>query len=571
MFGKLKRLISRSKRRDYSDIDPDSIFMDSKNLPEFNTYQFEGRLEKSISPKAFYSFGAVCILVAAIFLFKIGSLQIVYGQIYKERSENNKLKQILLFAPRGSILSRNGQKLAWNEKSSEESDEAFPLRKYTNTEGFGDLIGFVKYPAKDKTGFYYEENFSPKDGVELLMDDKLSGANGLKFIETSVDGGIVSQSTVKPPKAGEDIKLSVDERIQEKLYGAIKDLAGSVGFQGGASVIMDVDSGEILAMTSYPEYSPEIMTEGDNEEKIKSYSENPNNPFLDRAISGLYTPGSIVKPFMAFAALEEGVITPEKQIVSTGKLVVPNPYNPDQPSIFKDWKAHGAVDMRRAIAVSSDVYFYEIGGGFGSQKGLGIDNIKKYLLKFGFTQKTGFDSDKEATGLVPDPKWKAETFNGDIWRVGDTYNTAIGQYGVQITPIQAVRAVAAIANGGKLVTPSIIFTSTSTVASGITVGGSPANYEVVREGMRASVAEGGTAAGLNTNAVHIAGKTGTAELGARKQFVNSWVIGFFPYEHPKYAFVTVMERGPVTNLLGGTYVMRQLFDWMAVNTPEYFK
>jgi len=227
--------------------------------------------------------------------------------------------------------------------------------------------------------------------------------------------------------------------------------------------------------------------------------------------------------------------------------------------------------MRKAIAVSSDVYFYEIGGGFGSQPGLGIDRIKKYLEMFGLTKQTGLDPEKEATGVIPDPAWKAKNFNGEIWRIGDTYNTAIGQYGVQVTPIQMVVGVAALANGGKLVTPSILFTSTSTVASGVQIKGDPQNLQVVREGMRQGVAEGGTAAGLNTSAVDVAGKTGTAELGTRKQFVNSWVMGFFPYEKPKYAFVVVMEKGPVHNLLGGTYVMRQLLDWMAINTPEYLK
>jgi penicillin-binding protein 2 len=193
------------------------------------------------------------------------------------------------------------------------------------------------------------------------------------------------------------------------------------------------------------------------------------------------------------------------------------------------------------------------------------------LESFGFTKKTGFDTQKEASGIIPDPKWKEENFNGEIWRIGDTYNTAIGQYGVQITPIQAVVAVSAIANGGTLMTPSILFTSTSTVAKGAKVPIDPGNFQIVREGMRASVAEGGTAAGLNTSNVNVAGKTGTAELGTRKQFVNSWVIGFFPYENPKYAFAVVMEKGPATNLLGGTYVMRTLLDWMAVNTPEYLR
>lgn len=190
---------------------------------------------------------------------------------------------------------------------------------------------------------------------------------------------------------------------------------------------------------------------------------------------------------------------------------------------------------------------------------------------FGLTKKTGLDPAKEASGVIPDPAWKAKNFDGEIWRVGDTYNTAIGQYGVQVTPIQMAVAVSALANGGKLVTPSLLFTATSTVASGMQIKGDPKNFQVVREGMREGVADGGTAAGLNTNAVEVAGKTGTAELGTRKQFVNSWVMGFFPYQKPKYAFVVVMEKGPVHNLLGGTYVMRQLLDWMAVNTPEYLK
>ncbi len=573
MFGTWRRILNKWKKKNYRDIDPDLIFLDSKNLPEFDLNQFEGRLEKPISAKAFFWFGAVCIAVVAIFLFKAGSLQIINGSEYRERSENNKLKQILIIAPRGMIYSRDGQQLAWNQKSDDKlpGEEEFPLRKYIATEGFGNLLGFVKYPAKDKSGFYYEEEFLPKDGAELYLNEILSGRNGLEFVETSVDGEVVSQSIVEPSHYGENATLAIDSRVQEKFYKTIRELAASVGFQGGAGIIMDVHSGEILSMATFPEYNSEIMTAGEDAEKIKSYFKNPSNPFLNRVISGLYTPGSIVKPFLAFAALQEKIITPEKEIVSTGKLVVPNPYNPDSPSIFKDWKAHGAVDMRRAIAVSSDVYFYEIGGGFGNQKGLGIDRIKSYLEDFGFTKKTGFDTAREETGIIPSPDWKAKTFNGEVWRLGDTYNTAIGQYGTQVTPIQVVVATASLANGGYLISPSILFTSTSTVVSGEKIEGQPENFQVVREGMRASVSEGGTAAGLNMGAVEIAGKTGTAELGSRKQFVNSWVIGFFPYENPKYAFATVMERGLATNLTGATYVMRQLFDWMAVNTPEYFE
>ncbi|MEK7635011.1 MAG: penicillin-binding transpeptidase domain-containing protein [Patescibacteria group bacterium] len=562
------RMLNKWSRKNSGNIDPDEIFMDSKNLPDFDMYQFEGRLEKPISAKVFPILGAVCTLVTIVFLVKFVSLQIVHGASYKDRSENNKLKQILLVAPRGAIYSRDGKELAWNDKQNDESD--FPLRRYTDTLGFSNLLGFIKYPAKDKSGFYYEEEFLPKDGTELYLNEILSGRNGSELIETSAGGSVVSQSVVEPLKNGEDAVLSVDARVQNKLYEIISDLAASSGFQGGAGIIMDVQSGEILSIVSFPEYNSEVMTEGKDVEKIEGYYKDARNPFLDRVISGLYTPGSIVKPFLAFAALEENIISPEKEIVSTGQLVLPNPYDPENPSIFKDWKAHGAVDMRRAIAVSSDVYFYEIGGGFENQKGLGIANIKKYLEKFGFTKKTGFDNQKEETGTIPDPAWKAKTFDGEIWRVGNTYHTAIGQYGTQITPIQAVVATAAMANSGKLLTPSILFTSTSTVASGTQIKGAEEHFQVAREGMRMSATEG-AASGLNTNAVKVAGKTGTAELGSRKQFVNSWVIGFWPYENPKYAFTIVMEKGPVKNLIGGTFVMRTLFDWMAVNTPEYLK
>ena len=157
---------------------------------------------------------------------------------------------------------------------------------------------------------------------------------------------------------------------------------------------------------------------------------------------------------------------------------------------------------------------------------------------------------------------------GAPWLLGDTYHTVIGQYGMQITPIQAVRAVAGIATDGMLVTPTLLASSTPGAETKINV---PAeHFTVVKEGMRLAVLEG-TAKGLNAYDVHVAGKTGTAELGAQKQFVNSWVMGFFPYENPRYAFAVVMEKGPASNLTGATYVMRQVLDWMARERPEYLK
>ena len=153
--------------------------------------------------------------------------------------------------------------------------------------------------------------------------------------------------------------------------------------------MMDIHTGEIWSMASYPEYSSQVLSDGAPREKISFYTNNKDKPFLNRVVSGLYPPGSTVKPYLALAALNERVIEPETQILSTGSISIPNPYFPDKESVFVDWKAHGLVDMREAIAVSSNVYFYEIGGGYEEQKGLGIKNIEKYMRIFGFGEKTG--------------------------------------------------------------------------------------------------------------------------------------------------------------------------------------
>ncbi len=245
---------------------------------------------------------------------------------------------------------------------------------------------------------------------------------------------------------------------------------------------------------------------------------------------------------------------------------MPNPYDPAHPSIFKDWKALGAMDVRGAIAYSSDVYFYTVGGGFGGQKGLGIERLAYWFRLFGYTTPTGIELSREATGFVPTPAWKEETLDED-WRIGDTYHTAIGQYAMQITPLEAVRSIAAIANGGKLVKPTIL---AGQAPQGESIAVSQDALQIVREGMRKGATEG-TSVGLNDlSFVHLAGKTGTAQLGFHNEYYNSWAVGFFPYEHPKYAYAVVMERGPAGNAVGGIYVMHQFLSALHASAPEYF-
>ncbi|MCX6712303.1 MAG: penicillin-binding transpeptidase domain-containing protein [Candidatus Vogelbacteria bacterium] len=321
-------------------------------------------------------------------------------------------------------------------------------------------------------------------------------------------------------------------------------------------------------MVSYPDFDPNIISAGQDVKVIKQYFSDKNNIMLNRAISGLYAPGSIFKPFVAMGALTEKTVDPQKTFVTNGELVVPNPYDKTQKTIFKDWKNNGVVDMRRAIAVSSNVYFYIIGGGFGGQKGLGIENIGRYARLFGLSQKTGVNLPGEVEGVIPSPAWKAENFKGEPWRLGDTYHTSIGQYGVLVSPIQMARAYAAIANGGKLIQPTMLAIKPDQAVIQASVPISADNFKIIHEGMRRVVLEG-TAQGLNIPNVEIAAKTGTAELGITKERVNSWSVGFWPYESPRFVFAIAMEKGARGNLFGSVYAMRQLFDWMTINTPEY--
>ena len=554
-----------------SDIAPDEIFLDSKNLPEFNTQQFEGRLEKAIPKKSIFSLGLFFIICCFVFIYQLGNLQIIKGEAYFKKSENNTLQKQPIFADRGLIYDRNDVLLSWNTWDNNELDKfSSPTRSYIEDSGFGLLLGYVSSPAKDSSGRYWQDNFIGKDGVEKYYNSNLTGKNGVRITETDVKGTIQSENVVTSPVAGENIKLSIDSRIQKKMYASISSMATDVSFSGGAGVLMDIKTGEILAMTSYPEYSSNILSHGEDTKVINSYFEDKRKVFLDRPVSGLYAPGSIVKPFLGYGALAENIVTPLKQIFANGSISIQNPYFPDKKTIFKDHGSFGYVDIKKAIAISSDVYFYEIGGGFEDQKGLGILNIDKYSKMFGIADKTGIDVAGEKGGIVPTPEWKAKTFKGDAWRIGDTYNTAIGQYGFQVTPLSMARAIAGIANFGVIPTPHIrkddkVFESQIT-----TFPVDKGNMSVIQEGMRMAVTEG-TATALNLENVQVAAKSGTAQVGLGNTNTNSWIVGFFPYDNPKYSFAILMERGPKAASGNATRVMSEVVDYMSVYTPEYFK
>lgn len=550
-------MIFRRFKRRIKQIDPDEVFLDATNLPSFDDQQFEGRIEQPIAKKVINVFAVVFLLLGLVFTWRVGLVQLVHGESYYKRSEANKLRHSPVFPDRGLIYDRHGVILAWNEEG---------VRRYINEEGFGHLLGFVGYPNEDqlKNNNYHPKQLVGKDGVELSFNNQLLGEIGVRMEEVNAREEIQSDHILAEPKSGDNLTLSIDSRIQSAMHRSIKEVAINGGFRGGSGIIMDVESGELIALTNYPEYDPNIIVSATSSEMIKQYNSEAN-PYLNRAVNGLYTPGSVIKPFLALAALAEKIIDPKKVIMTNGYLRLPNPYNPDKPTIFRDWQNQGPVDMRKAIAVSSNVYFYYIGGGFDGQKGLGISRIESYLKQFGFNEKTGINFNSELSGVIPNPAWKQEKFN-EPWLLGDTYHTSIGQYGTLVTPIQVVRGIAAIANDGLLLTPQLSLNKKEIKTK---LNLSPQDHLVVKEGMRMTVTDG-TTLSLNVPGTKIASKTGTAEIDAGKRYVNSWIVGFFPYDQPKYAFVVVMEQGPRSGNIGGLSAMRNVVNWMNINTPEYF-
>jgi len=555
------------KKRKNKEINLDEILLDSQNIPRFDTQQFEGKLEQSISKKSLIFLGGFFSIIIMIFMYKLNVLQIKKGSAYYGISERNSVNGSIIFAERGVIYDRNGIELAWNSERGE--DDEFGKRVYINKDGFGVLIGYVDSPKKDKYGFWWQENFIGVDGLEKNYNSILSGENGSKIIQKTATGKIESENIINEPKHGQNVSISIDSRLQTVMYDAIVDLSERIGYEGGAGIIIDIHTGEILVSVSYPEYNPEIMSSRTNQDVIRGYLLDPRRPFLNRVISGLYSPGSIVKPFIAIGALNEKIITPNTKILSTGFIEIPNPWNPDQPAIFRDWreKGHGNVDVVRAIGDSVNTFFYAIGGGYKNQPGIGISKIHEYMKIFGIGEKTGVDLSGEVSGTVPNPDWKKKIFKGEAWRLGDTYNTSIGQYGFQVTPIQMVRSTSIIANNGIYVTPSFSLESVSKISQ-VEKNIPKDYYDLVKDGMR-NVVEGGTAQLLNVSYVKVAAKTGTAQTGQGNRFVNSWSVGFFPYENPKYAFTIIMEKGPAKNDLSSSFVMRTFLDWLRDNAPEY--
>ena len=452
-----------------------------------------------------------------------------------------------------------------------------PVRVYEGSDLLAHVLGFVGPIAPEEVEQYLDGGY-PLDarvgrtGVEAVYEADLRGAAGRRLVLSDPAGRELERLGEVPARAGADVVLSIDLRLQRAASAALADgIEKGIEFalskkirhgdpleRTGAAVLMDVRSGEILALVSYPSYDVNVFSGRHDDAEVERLLTDETRPLINRSFMEVNAPGSIFKPFVGAAALEEGVATPSTRITSTGAITVQSQYDPNVIYTFRDWAAHGTLDFYGGLARSSDVYYYYLSGGYarGGQQlfeGLGPDRIADYVRAFGLGAPTGLDLPGEAGGLVPDPAWKEQTV-GEPWVLGDTYIFGIGQGYLVVTPIQMAVATAALANGGEVLAPRVVHAlrvggELRLVAREVssTLPIEDEHLEVVREALRMAADPGGTARLGEPEGVEIGGKTGTAEFGRSHpdgEFdSHAWFLGFAPYEEPEVAVVVYLKHG----------------------------
>lgn len=450
-------------------------------------------------------------------------------------------------------------------------------RSYLEGPIFSHVIGYVGRIEKEELSLdpdYTLLDYIGKAGLEKSYESVLRGAKGKTVVWRDVFSKEILRQEVSQPRPGNSLVLWLDADLQEKATQALEESLLRVNARAGSVVIMDPQTGGVLALVSFPSFDNNLFFKRLSHKEWQEVLVGSTHPFWNRAISATYPSGSTIKPLVAVAALEEKIITPDKQLFCPGQIEVPNPWFPDQPWIFRDWKVHGWTDLRKAIAESCNVYFYTIGGGFKDIKGLGETKIKHYLNLFGWGKLTGIDLPEEKKGLIPDKEWKKQYFkekNERIWYPGDTYNLSIGQGYLSVTPLQVVTSFAALANGGKLLKPMLvkqIIDQNKEVVKSFEPQIVKENFvetenlEAVKQGMREAVIYGSSVI-LNDLPIKVAAKTGTAQTG-RKDYYHNWVTVFAPYDDPEIVLTVVVENVPKEQV-AALPVAKEILNWYFSN------
>lgn len=588
----------------------------------------EDVLELPLTEKVFSVFKVFSIILVLIVFLQVLRIGVLARADYSERAQANASNSSMIKAERGIITDRTGKPLVSNEKAffvflsikdlpkdPEEKEQVInkagrilkldvqkifsdvakksdyfdsrvmlkesisydELVELTSLElpgvvleegfkrvhsiplSFSHILGYTGFPTQeDVSGRDNVEAGSEigKMGLERYYDKYLRGNDGREVFFKDSLGRIQGTKVVELPAQGDKLETYIDKEFQDYFYNRLTEELDRLGRKVGVGIAINPDNGEVLALFGVP---------GFDSNDISQYLNDTNRTLFNRAVSGLYNPGSTIKPLHATAALTEGTVSPEKQVFSAGMISIPNPFTPSQPSIFKDWKAHGWVDVHSAIARSSNIYFYAIGGGWQDQVGLGIQRLKKWWHKFNLDGKTFIDLPGEESGFLPDPEWKKEK-TGKNWLLGDTYNISIGQGDLVITPIELIDYIGAIANGGKVYEPriakrilnsdgEIVFQSKPSVISDLSVEIGPYISDV-HEGMRDGVRQTyGTSYLLHNVPLEIYGKTGSAQIENNKK-INAFFVGY-----TKGLAILVLVENARDGGANTTPVARDVFMW----------
>ncbi len=505
-------------------------------------------------------------------------MTVVKGEYYRQLSENNRIKELLIEAPRGQIIDRKGFVVAHNTKPdiAIDSDRIPSRRIYETPMAIAPLVGYrqladendlkqdnclQKLHLGDKVG---------KKGVEKLYECQLRGVPGKKLVEMDARGKYLNTLTVLPPTPGQTIQLAMDWELQQKAYNLIKDKRAAV-------IGLNPQTGEVLIFASSPSFNPQLFEDGDN--SVANYFTDEAKPLFNRATEATYPPGSIFKLVVATAALESKAIDDTTIYEDTGVLHLGS-------LTFGNWywleygRTEGPVNIVKAIQRSNDTFFYQAGAKTG------VNNIKTWADKFGLGQKTGIGL-SEADGLVPSPFWKEETLK-DHWYTGDTYNMSIGQGFLEVTPIQIARLTAVFANGGYLCTPQLLKAGTNINSPGQSnckkMPISDKTLGLIREGMKKACTTGGTGwplfnFGINTldpkststmsanfKPIQVACKTGTAESSmAGSSIPHAWITVFAPYDNPQIVLTILVEEAGQGSDIAGPIARDILKDYFGRN------
>jgi penicillin-binding protein 2 len=439
-----------------------------------------------------------------------------------------------------------------------------PTRHYLEGPILSHVLGFVGKISREEYEALKSRNYEPDDrigktGVEMMYESTLRGTPGRRIVERDALGREVTVVAQEPAQPGNNLYLTIDADLQRKTSEFL--MAGLKRAKAGAALVMDVRTGEMLAMVSLPSFDNNIFSKTVADEEVQKLLDDPAKPLLNHAISEMYPPGSIFKQITGIAALQEKTITPRTRITSRGSMYVRNEFFPSQVYVFPDWAVLGTLDFYGGIAMSSDIYFYCLAGGCGPANGqpetitgIGPRALARYARLFGLGEETGVDLPGEAEGIVPDPDWK-RAVKGEQWFDADTYHMAIGQGDVTTTPLQMLVATAAIANGGEVLVPrlvrevrdakgNLVTPYQPTVRRKLPIDSE--NFTVLHEAMR-QAALSGTARPAAVPGVAVAGKTGTAEYGPLlsngKYATHGWFAGYAPANDPEIAVIIFLDQG----------------------------